>query len=140
MLKLLRWAFWNAVYGVRPRPYWLKDWITRHQRTAWPWRKFKPYVFHNDAGRQWDICLRPEPAYTTRATLQVECDFDQETGVVTGFTVWDEVLNRAAEAQREELRRLTACKTCAGTGVTWSNNAIEAGQGVTVPCPDCAPK
>lgn len=51
--------------------------------------EFKPSVFHNDEGRQWEIYLTDEPCYVGRETINVEVHRSQETDRVVGFTIHD---------------------------------------------------
>ena len=67
-------------------------------RTQWPWRNFRPSVWHNDDGGMWHIYLTGERSFTEPRTINVDCHIGMESGNIIGFNVWDETL-RAVEAK-----------------------------------------
>ena len=94
-MKTLKYLFWVAYYSFGPRPKGLKAYRRRDQRTRSPWRKFKPYLYHNNGGKFWQIRLANDEAYTiTCKTLDVQLHISEETGEVVGFDVTDRSLKR----------------------------------------------
>ena len=120
-MKLLRWLFWNAVYLVRPRPRTLVGILDKTTRTQWPWRQFRPTVWHNDYGKQWEIILEHESSYSREIDLPVWAHFAQpENGGpprIVGMTIWDERLRGADwEKFRLKAEALLAVKKWIETG------------------------
>lgn len=101
MGKFMTWLFWTVCYACRPVPQSLDKIVLRTIRTQWPWRKFRPSIWHNDDGKQWHICFTDEQDFTERRSLTVDCHIGMESGDIVGFVVWDEVL-RATKAAKAE--------------------------------------
>ncbi len=94
-MKTLKYLFWVAYYLLQPRPKDLAACMKRDQRTRSPWQKFKPYIYHNNGGKFWEIRLANDQSYTiTCKTLDVELHISEKTGKVVGFDVTDRSLKR----------------------------------------------
>jgi hypothetical protein len=65
----------------------------------WPWKKFRPSVWHNDDGDQWEIYLADERSFTRPQTIQVDCQIGMESGNIVGFVVYDETLRAGEDAE-----------------------------------------
>ena len=98
MYRFLRWVWWNAYYCWRPRPRDLRTWLARSMRCRPPWWRFRPHVWHNDAGGYWEVWFAEDRDYTERRVLVCDVSVSLETGQVVGLKVWDEVL-KAKEAK-----------------------------------------
>lgn len=98
MKKIFAWLAWKAFYAVQPMPAKLGPFLKRVERTQYPWRKFKPCVYHNDSLSEWHVMLSDERSYTERRTIEVECLVGMESGRVVGFDIWDELLEAKQEA------------------------------------------
>jgi len=96
LLAYLRWLWWWLAYAFVPQPNDFVKYIERGMRTRPPWWKFKPYAYHNDDGRQWEVRLENEQSYTETGSISAEIHRSQETGRIVGFTVWDETLKPPA--------------------------------------------
>ncbi len=94
MKKLLKYLFWVSYYCFLPTPRSLEGYLIRGMRKRWPWKKFKPCVYHNDDGGFWQIWLSNDRGYTSadKALVGVDLHFSMETGKVVGFNVYDERL------------------------------------------------
>lgn len=91
--KYARWAFWSVVYLFRRDPHTLDFHLTKVTRLQKPWFKWRPNVFRNDAGSEWEVWLENEGAYTRRCCIpDCEVAIDHETGRVVGVTLFDEIL------------------------------------------------
>lgn len=97
LLKFVTWLFWRVCYAFRPTPRSFEGYLLRGMRTWWPWKKFRPSVWHNDDGKEWEIYLTDERSHTVRRTIAVDCHIGMESGDIVGFDVWDETL-RAGES------------------------------------------
>lgn len=103
IFKYFRWLFWNAYYLPQFRqPRKLSQWLTRVKRTQWPWWKFKPHLFRNDDGRQWEIYFSNASAVYSRETITLDVGRDMDTGEIVAFTIYDEVMRavKAREAKK----------------------------------------
>lgn len=103
MKRLLRYLFWRLVYVFRRRPRTFDAFLLWGTRCRPPWWKFKPSLFRNDAGNQWEVYLANERCHMKRGILAVELHIGCDTGQIVGFTVFDEVL----KAIDEELKATT---------------------------------
>lgn len=97
MVKLIRYLFWNVVYCLQPRSTEFIAFLARHDRCRWPWKQFRPSVWHNDNGNLWHVYLADKWSYTEPRTLKLDCHVDMESGDIVGFNVWDEVLKVEAK-------------------------------------------
>ena len=99
-MKVIKWLFWNIAYiGRRPKD--LGAFLVKMERTSWPWRRFKPNVFHNDDGHQWEIYLTDQGSYTVSGVpLRADVMFDHDTNAVVGMTIYDETLRMISERQQ----------------------------------------
>ena len=93
----LRWLGWMLYYLPRRRPKELGPWLIRAERTRPPWWKFKPNVWHNDHGRQWEVYFKDDMDFCRIQTMQVDAHISQETGEIVGLTIYDETLRPQAE-------------------------------------------
>lgn len=107
MLKFARWFFWRVFYTFRLRPKTFEGYMLRAIRRRWPWRKFRPSVWHNDDGKEWQIYFADERAFTERRTISVDCHIGMDSGTIVGFDVYDEILKRAipSNAMLKELAK-----------------------------------
>ncbi len=101
MWKFAIWLFWTLYYACRPSPRSFDDKMSRMLRTWWPWRKFRPSVWHNDDGAMWHIYLTDERTFSRLQTIKVDCQIGMESGNIVGFNVWDETL-QAVKAKEGE--------------------------------------
>ena len=92
VIKLIPWAFWNVVYLIKREPKSLDQLILKIQRTRYPFWKFKPYMYHNDAGKQWEIYFENDADHVRTMTIPVEAHIGRESGKIIGITIWDETL------------------------------------------------
>ena len=90
--KFATWLFWRVYYTFRFRPSSLEAFLRRGMRTRWPWKKFRPSVWHNDDGDEWHVYLTDEQSYTEPRTISLDCHVGMESGNIVGFDVWDERL------------------------------------------------
>lgn len=98
-MKYMRWLAWSAYYLFIPESKDFGWYMQKIIRTRKPWKKFRPNLFHSDAGRQWQIWFSDEMSYTVSGlTLKVDAMISEETGQVVGLDIWDESL--AAIARR----------------------------------------
>lgn len=96
MMKYLRWLLWTLWYLPQPRPRRLNPWLPRSLRCRKPWAKFRPSVWRNDGGREWEICLDDEPSYTIPAAkILVDLQIGRESGKIVGLDISDSLLNWA---------------------------------------------
>lgn len=90
MIRFLKWCFWNLWYLPQPRGKRLGKWLLRTERTWWPWRKFRPSVWHNDDGRCWEVYLLDEQSHTVcKRVLMVDLHIGMDTGKVVGMDIYD---------------------------------------------------
>ena len=92
VIKTILWLFWHAVYVFRPVPKSLEAFLIREWRLQPPWQRFKPYIYHNEEGSQWEVRWKDSQTFTRLQDLRVEAHVDTETGEIVGVTLWDEVL------------------------------------------------
>lgn len=96
-----KWAFWRTWYFVLPartgssRQF--VAFLVRLDRTSWPWRVFKPYVYRNAIGTMWQVYLSDESTYTERRTLELDVHIIEDTGDIVGMNLWDETLKGTKE-------------------------------------------
>lgn len=100
--KFLSYFFWNLGYCFRLEEKDFGAFLLRSNRTRWPWKKFRPSVWYNEDGRQWEIYFTNERSYAVlNNQLSVELHVGMETGRVTGLTIWEEFLE--GESRSEEV-------------------------------------
>lgn len=92
MLKYIKWLLWVLFYSVQPSPKDLMAYITRGLRIRPPWWTFKPCIWHNDAGRQWEIHFEEEQSFVQAETLKIDVHRGFDTNRIVGLTIWDEKL------------------------------------------------
>jgi len=110
MIRLLKYIFWTLRYLFAAPDKDFTACMKRLKRTWWPWRKFSPYVWHNDDGRFWEIYLSDEQDYTdTGWTVRVDLCIGMDTGKIVGMKISDHVLKRLA-AEVAEVRNPTKPK------------------------------
>ena len=100
--KYLQWVYWNLHYWRHPnksRDFTL--YIEELMRCRWPWRKFKPCAYHNNAGQQWHVYLFDGMPVYSRETITLEVGRCHKTGRVLEFTIWDEKLRPNGESPTE---------------------------------------
>lgn len=100
MTRFLLYLFWNLFYLPQRRPRGLMAHVERGIRTRWPWRKFRPTVWHSDDGSFWEICFGGERAYTitgVRIPVNVNVQYSVDTGKVTGLKIYDSDLEQLAK-------------------------------------------
>lgn len=85
------WLFWTVVYWFRPRPKTIEAFLIKSVRTWWPWWTFKPHVFRNEDGKQWEVYLDEEPHYTEMRTIRLPVMIG-ESGKLVGVKLWDGIL------------------------------------------------
>ncbi len=93
----LRWLGWSAFYLFVPKPKDLDAHLTRGWRTRPPWWTFKPCVWHNDDGKQWEVWFRNDIGYTTTEWVRCEVHRSFETDEIVGLTIWDETTVHSPE-------------------------------------------
>lgn len=113
MKKFVTWVFWTVCYVCRSVPRSLEGYLLRGTRTRWPWRKFRPSVWHNDDGSMWHVYLTDEEHFVQRRTLNLDVYVGQESGDVVGFDVWDENLKEWSARRRDGVHGETF--KCEGT-------------------------
>lgn len=93
--RYLKWLFWTVVYAFRRRPKGFFSILKKALRCRRPWWKFRPSVYHNDEGREWEVFLANEDTYTRRCCIpDCEVAISRETGHVIGVTLYDEILRQ----------------------------------------------
>ncbi len=97
MLKYLKWLGWVLYYIPQPRLKDLGTYITRMLRMRPPWWKFKPCMWHNDDGKQWEIYFEEEQSFTQQENLRIDVHRGFETNRIVGLTIWDEKLKCSNE-------------------------------------------
>lgn len=66
----------------------------------WPWKKFRPGIWHNACGKCWHVSLTNEAAYTEPGVqLLVDVDLSLRSGEVVGLTIHDGDLRDCVEAR-----------------------------------------
>ncbi len=100
----LRWIFWTGAYACRAKPGDLAGYLLRSKRTRPPRWKFRPSLFHNENGKQWEIRFDDESSYSRREVLQVEVQRGMETGRIVGLTIWDEKLRKVEPESGAQMR------------------------------------
>lgn len=103
-MKTLRWLFWWTTYKFRRQPRTLQGWLKRTERCRSPYWKFKPYVWHNDPGKMWEVSLVSDRCHNMRAQITVDAGFSMDTGEVVELKIWDSELRRIADQERERDR------------------------------------
>jgi hypothetical protein len=96
-MAFFRWLFWRVYYLFRGRPRDLAGFMESLMRTRWPWTKFKPYVWHNDAGREWEIYLTNEPCYCRHINtgdLKIDVMVEDDSGRICGLRLFDSTVNK----------------------------------------------
>ena len=96
MKKFVTWLFWSVYYFFHFAPNSLDKYLTYGMRTRWPWRTFRPSVWHNDDGNMWHVYFTDERHFVERRTLSLDC-YVNESGDIVGFDVWDEALKAKGE-------------------------------------------
>ena len=91
MYRFLRYLFWRLYYLPQRRSRDLASYLIRGQRCWWPWRKFRPSVYHNDDGRCWQIWFANDRAHTLagKPVVLADVDVSMETGAIVGLTIYD---------------------------------------------------
>lgn len=87
-MSYLRYYFWSAYYAVFGMPNGSEQFSAYILRTMPPW-PFQPYVYHSEAGKQWQVYFKGDPDYTERRTISLDVHVSQETGEIVGFKVSD---------------------------------------------------
>lgn len=99
MWKLIKFAWWNIYYlpwkfrGYYPRKI-DERFFLMVSRTSWPWRTFKPYVWHNEDGKRWHVHFEADSDRVVHLRLPVNAHVSQETGMIVGLTIRDETLKQ----------------------------------------------
>ncbi len=101
MTKLLRWIFWNIAYMFRRRPKEFAAFLLWGSRCYWQ-RKFRPYLWHNDDGSQWQVYFTEERDYVQLDNLSCDLHIGMETGDIVGLTIHDENLIRIKQETNHE--------------------------------------
>lgn len=91
-MRFIKWLCWTVTYWFRRRPTDLDAVLAKGRRCRWPWKKFRPYVRHNDDGNCWEVYFTGEYDYTVHRPLDVQCHIGRETGDIVGLTIRDETL------------------------------------------------
>lgn len=91
-MKYIKWGFWTLIYLFRPIPQELGSYLQKGERTRAPWWRFKPCIYHNDDGKQWEIWLEHEQGYVEKKTIPVEVCIGMDSGRIVGITIFDETL------------------------------------------------
>lgn len=98
MTRFLLYLFWNLLYLPQRRPRDFTAYIERSIRTRWPWRKFRPNIWHNDDGGFWEIYFSNERAHSAAGVrIPVDIQYCVDTGKVTGLIVYDSDLKQLAK-------------------------------------------
>jgi hypothetical protein len=93
-MKYIKWFFWKIWYLFIPESRDLLTYLIKLDRIRSPWWKFKPSMYHNDDGKEWEIWFEHEQGYTEKRTIQVEAVIGMDTGNIVGITIFDEVLKK----------------------------------------------
>lgn len=90
-MKYIKFILWNIYYLFVPKSDNIVLWLRRDLRCRFP-RKFKPCLWHNEEGKQWEIVFTQESPVSQQMRLQVTADIGQDSGNIVGLTIWDETL------------------------------------------------
>ena len=93
-MPLVKWVFWSVAYWFVPQEKNLEAAVKRMVRTNYPYRKFKPCLMHNDAGRQWEIYFDNETDYVETRWIPVVAHIGRETGSIVGVNIYDDTLGK----------------------------------------------
>ena len=105
-MSYIRWLFWELVYLFRRTPKDLGGFLIMSHRRRRPWWKFKPNLFHSDAGSEWHIYFEDAQCYTaSRIMLMVDLHIAFDGSRVTGLNIWDESLEKAKKEYVDEYER-----------------------------------
>lgn len=93
-MKWFAWIFWTAAYAFRKTPADFQAHLLKGIRLRAPWWKFKPFVFRNEDGKQWEAWWGDEPSYAEiicgGKNFRGEVHRSQTTNKIVGITVYDE--------------------------------------------------
>ena len=91
-IKAAKWLFWaTALLCYRPKTF--NGLMWKRKLVGFPpWQKFKPYVFHNKTGRQWEVYFTDEVPVSRQQKLTVVAHIGQESGKIVGLTIHEENL------------------------------------------------
>lgn len=114
MINYLKWIYWNIYYLFQfESKFTLKDWCDKLTRTRSPHWKYKPFMFHNEHGKQWEINLprkEDDGSFNHNKNIwiyaNVEVDKDDD---IVAITIYDETLkakspNRMTNADYRSLQ------------------------------------
>lgn len=95
------WIFWLLWYLPRREPKELTGLLLRDWRTRKPWWTWKPYLYRNHGGLQWEAYFSDDGDYTS-SNIHVPCEvsFSEDTGEITALTIHDGTLKRIAQEER----------------------------------------
>ncbi len=109
----LKYLFWNVVYCFVREGNTLESYLRKVNRCWWPWREFVPHAWHDEIGRQWEVCFEDASSYTRGGleTIRVEVSYAIDDRRVTKIDIFDADLKRlqgeanVEAAKMEELRQ-----------------------------------
>ena len=97
VLRYGKWAFWNLAYLVYRPENTMHGWVTKAIRTRKPWWKFRPCVYRNADGKEWEITLGDERCCThIRQKIELDVGVGFDSGKIVSLDIPDESL-RALE-------------------------------------------
>lgn len=92
MYNYIKWIYWN-IYFFFNRD--LNNWADKLILTRYPYWKYKPFMFYNKEGRQWEINFNrnedSELSYNKYVWIRVNAEVDQNDDIV-GITIYDSAL------------------------------------------------
>ena len=100
MIKYIKWGFWTLIYFFRPVTKEFGNYLKMGERTRPPWWKFKPNLWYNKDGKEWEIFFTEEQSHVEHRIIQVEARIGMETGNITGLIIYDNVLKGIKDAPK----------------------------------------
>lgn len=59
-MRYLLWLYWNLHYALRGYPKTFQSFMLAMSRLRHPYWTFEPFIYYNEAGKQWEIWFEEE--------------------------------------------------------------------------------
>jgi len=96
ILKYIEWLFWVVFYSIKPIEKNIEGLSIRYLRIRYPFKKFKPFLYRNEEGKQWEIYFKDDDSYfiSTKSNINVGVHVSYLNDEITSLTIFDEELTR----------------------------------------------